>query len=445
MRPTAQRTAKLAFPESPAWAKTGQAVVIAASGMLISGCTSNTISSQDSQAPNVQSAQNASQFYKRAVTNNGPVDAKLPVVSVMPPVDRTSILDLVEADGTTVDGLDTLQQVTFAGEGADFDPVISRDGKTIVFASTQHRATADLYVKVVGSRSVTQLTQNQANDVMPALSPDNKRVAFASDRQGTYHLYVMSISGGQAIQLTSGPQTDLHPTWSPDGQRVAFCRMGMQSGRWELWVLSLSNSATPEFIGYGTMPVWCPAPGTGFGGSDKIAFQRAKERGDRAYSIWTVDYKPGSVSNPTEIIAANEGLAAINPSFSPDGQWLAYAAVHPKTVWKRTEQMAEIPQASDIRFVSLVTGTTASITGGQFRNVMPTWGVDGRVYFVSDRATANNIWSISTERAMAAAGFPSPATAHGGQPMAANAGQGVADAAESEAGKASGAAPAQQR
>jgi len=361
---------------------------------------------------------------------NAPLDTKLPVISAMPPMDLSSLLNIVEADGATVEGLDSLQQVSFAADGADFDPAISRDGKTIVFASTQHRPTADLYIKSIGSRSVTQLTQDQGNDVMPALSPDGQRVAFASDRQGSYHLYLMGISGGQAIQLTAGQQTDLHPTWSPDGSRLAFCRMGGQSGRWELWVLSIKNPTTPEFIGYGTMPIWCPIAGTGLGGTDKIAFQRARERGDRAFSIWTVDYKPGSVSNPTEIIPTRDGFAAVNPSFSPDGQWLAYAAVHSKTAWKRTEQMAEIPQSSDIRLVSLASGASATITGGQFRNVMPTWGVDGRVYFVSDRGFAHNVWSISTDRALAAAGGHSEGGDRTGQATGRNDSAAVAEVVE---------------
>ena len=405
-------------------------ISVIAISALAGGCSSSFRVQSPEASSSMSPRSNARHNPDRSTIGNAPIDAKLPVISAMPPMDLSSILNIVEADGATVEGLDTLQQVSFAAEGADFDPSISRDGKTIVFASTQHRPTADLYIKSIGSRSVTQLTQDQGNDVMPALSPDGQRVAFASDRQGSYHLYLMGISGGQAIQLTAGQQTDLHPTWSPDGSRLAFCRMGGQSGRWELWVLSIKNPTTPEFIGYGTMPIWCPIAGTGLAGTDKIAFQRARERGDRAFSIWTVDYKPGSVSNPTEIIPTRDGFAAINPSFSPDGQWLAYATVHPKTVWNRTEQMTEIPQASDIRLVSLVSGASATITGGQFRNVMPTWGVDGRVYFVSDRGAAHNVWSISTDRAVAAAGGHSEGGDRAGQPTGRNDSAAVAEVAE---------------
>ena len=60
------------------------------------------------------------------------------------------------------------------------------------------------------------------------------------------------------------------------------------------------------------------------------------------------------------------------------------------------------------------------LTSGPFMNLMPTWCQDGRIYFVSDRTGAPNIWSIGTDRAITAAtGKPSERfsnnmeTAHG--------------------------------
>ena len=50
------------------------------------------------------------------------------------------------------------RQVTFTGEGSDFDPIVSKDGRYIIYASTQHSATADIYIKQVDSRVITRLT-----------------------------------------------------------------------------------------------------------------------------------------------------------------------------------------------------------------------------------------------------------------------------------------------
>lgn len=295
--------------------------------------------------------------------------------------------------GVMVDAPEGLMQVSFAADGADFDPTVSRDGKFIAFASTQHRPTADIYIKQVGARAVTQITADPGNDVMPAISPDGSRVAFCSDRNGAWNLFVVTTAGGQPAQLTAERTHDLHPTWSPDGKKIAFCRLGQMSGRWELWVLNTDQPSQAEFVGFGMFPQWCPVAASGKNGADRILFQRGRERGDRAFSLWTIDYKPGDASTPTEVVAVR-GLATINPCWSPDGAWIAYALVNPH----------EPTQTRSDLFISSVDGAaTVNLTSGRFANGMPCWASDNRVYFISDRAGTDNIWSLGTERAVAAA------------------------------------------
>jgi len=127
-----------------------------------------------------------------------------------------------------------IQQVSFAHDGSNFDPMVSPDGKTLLFASTQHRPTADIYMQKVGSKVITRLTDDPAQDVMPALSPDTQRIAFASNRAGSWDIYIMPVTGGKAVQISSEGANDLSPSWSPDGQKLVFCRLGETSGQWEL-------------------------------------------------------------------------------------------------------------------------------------------------------------------------------------------------------------------
>ncbi len=301
-------------------------------------------------------------------------------------------------DAVMVDGMEGLAQLTFAQEGSDFDPCISRDGKWLVYASTQHRPTPDIYLKQVGSRTVTQLTADPSSDVMPSLSPDSSRVAFCSNRNGWWNLYVMSASGGQAVQLSTTNAHDLHPSWSSDGKRLVFCRLGQMSGRWELWVMDVSQPQVAEFIGYGMFPQWSPVAGNGADGADKILFQRGRERGDRAFSLWTIEYKPGSAGNPTEIITTR-GSAAINASWSPDGQWIVYSTVQAAPA----EGQAARP-AADLWLTGADGSGRVNLTGGKFSNLMPVWGADNRIYFVSDRNGLDQVWSIATDKALAAAG-----------------------------------------
>jgi len=300
-----------------------------------------------------------------------------------------------DSASTLVDGLENLSQLTFAQEGADFDPRLSTDGKWLVFASTQHRDTPDLYIKPVGSRTVTQLTADPASDIMPAISPDGSKIAFASNRNGTWNLYLMSTAGGQAVQLSTQNVPELHPSWSPDGQRLIFSRLGQTTGRWELWVMEVSKPQVAEFVGFGLFPEWCPTAGTGADKHDRILFQRGRERGDRAFSLWTIDYKPGNVGNPTEIVSARD-RATINAAWSPNGQFVVYSTV-------AVNQQG--PSAPADLWIAAVDGSAQiRLTAGNAQNLMPAWSSDNRIYFVSSRGGADHIWSITADKALAAAG-----------------------------------------
>jgi TolB protein len=322
----------------------------------------------------------------------GPTYGTLPGTTVpsMPGVGQRGETD----SGAVTDNLDSLTHVTFATEGADFDPSLSRDGTMMVFASTRHRETADLYSKAVNGSAVRQLTADPAQDVMPAVSPDGKRIAFCSDRSGTWDVFVMSSQGGQAVQLTNTSAHDVHPSWSPDGSRLVFSRLGEMSRRWELWVMDVNSPTTAEFIGYGLFPEFSPTKQRD--GSSTIVFQRSRERGDRAFSVWSIDYKPGNASNPTEI-ASNRDMALVNPTFSPDGQWVVFASVRNPSATTGGQT------STDLWMTTLNGSSRVNLTAGTYENLMPTFSPDGRLYFVSNREGVSNIWSIGTEKAIAAA------------------------------------------
>lgn len=298
-------------------------------------------------------------------------------------------------------------QVTYTFDGADFDPAISADGSVVVYASTQHRPTPDIYIKRVGSSVVTQLTNDPSSDAMPALSPDGTRVAFCSDRAGNWDIYVMPISGGHAVQITTDASSELHPSWSPDGSRLAFGRLGQISNRWEIWVVDVSNPTVSEFIGNGMFPQWCPVAGTGEAGADRILFQRSRERGDRAFGLWTIDYRDGRVGNLTQIIASP--LAAfINASWSPDGDRIVFASVPTPSSWGHASGTR--PPKAELWMMPVAGGSRVALTSGEAVDLMPTWGPDNRIYFVSDRSGADNIWSMDLSAAILAATGSEPET-----------------------------------
>src|SRR5947208_17082593 len=94
-------------------------------------------------------------------------------------------------------------------------------------------------VATAAATPIRQLTNTQASNIRPSWSPDGKRIAFQSNRDGPYHIYVMDSDGSNVRQLTSGDADDRHPAWSPDGKLIAI-DSGDQVTR-EIYVVDASS------------------------------------------------------------------------------------------------------------------------------------------------------------------------------------------------------------
>jgi Tol biopolymer transport system component len=76
-------------------------------------------------------------------------------------------------------------------------------------------------VRRLTSRLVALFRSRQSE--APAWSPDGWKIAFDSNREGTFAIYVMNSDGNDQRRLTpAGPRLAGYPAWSPDGQKIAF-------------------------------------------------------------------------------------------------------------------------------------------------------------------------------------------------------------------------------
>ena len=96
-------------------------------------------------------------------------------------------------------------------------PSISPDGKTIAFSYK-----GDLYTVPSAGGKATALTIHEANDIQPVWSRDGKRIAFASNRYGNFDIYTISSEGGKPIRLTYFSTHDFPSDFSIDGQHIIF-------------------------------------------------------------------------------------------------------------------------------------------------------------------------------------------------------------------------------
>ena len=327
------------------------------------------------------------------------------------------------------EGLDAarnVQQMTSAGEGADFDPVFDPNSGTLVFASTRHRRTADLYRTSPGGQALTQLTSDPANDLMPTVGPDGEKIAFASDRSGNWDIYLMDASGGgNVIRVTSNPAHDLHPSFSPDGNRLVYSSYSQRAGQWQLVVRELDTHGSRTILGEGLFPVWAPD-------SDRILYQRARQRGTRWFSVWSIGFEDGQAGAPTEL-AASQDAALITPTWGPSGEKVVFCTVTKPTADKQTR-----PRRADLWMMEADGSHRTRLTGGRFANLQPTWGANGKVYFVSNRGkpARDGLWSLTVNRMSqpatepAAGGGPDE---QGGQPAGNQAEAGSAEGDEPQA------------
>ncbi len=70
--------------------------------------------------------------------------------------------------------------------------------------------------------NVTQLTTATALDQMPTWSPDGKKLAFMSSRDGNPEVYIMNADGSSQAALTSTPAIDARPSWGRKTGKIVF-------------------------------------------------------------------------------------------------------------------------------------------------------------------------------------------------------------------------------
>jgi Tol biopolymer transport system component len=117
----------------------------------------------------------------------------------------------MDADGSNQ------KQLTF-DSGTNFSPVVSPDGRHIVFVSDRKDGRHNIWRMDADGANPKQLT-NGNYDRNPSFSPDGKWIVYTSFGATHPNLWRVSIDGGEPVQLND--KFSVGPTVSPDGQWIA--------------------------------------------------------------------------------------------------------------------------------------------------------------------------------------------------------------------------------
>ena len=171
---------------------------------------------------------------------------------------------------------------------------------------------------------------------IPEYSPDGIRVAFISNRSGTYEIWVCDNKGLNSIRLTSfGGPVVWGPVWSPDSRNIAFHTT--PGGNPDIHVISANGGVPPERLTTDLSAdkwSWWSKDG------DWLYFSSARPK---ASQIWKIPARGG------DAIQVTRDDGADLPHESPDGKWLFYSKGRPvrKNVWKVPVQGGEVTKVLD--------------------------------------------------------------------------------------------------
>ena len=218
------------------------------------------------------------------------------------------------------DGRSEEQPVTGALDGA-MDLAIGHPAKgPLRLAYSRNGADTNIWSMEIapdgrgGVRSLTppaSIIASTREDISPRFSPDGKRIAFGSNRDGYPEIWVAASDGSGVSQLTAlkSPRSG-SARWSPDGKQIVFDTLA--SGNNDIWMVA-SDGGSPRQIT--TEPSNDARPG--FSRDGRWIYFRSDRSGSQ--QIWRI---PSSAPfHPAVQLTQNGGADADE---APDGKLLYY-------------------------------------------------------------------------------------------------------------------------
>jgi Tol biopolymer transport system component len=200
----------------------------------------------------------------------------------------------------------------------------------------------DIFTANPDGSDLTRITSNPKYDAEPVVSPDGKQIVFGSQREGDFDIYIMNADGSNVRRLTDLVGYDGGPWFSPDGTKIVwrawYPETDEEKARWkdamehdyiiavplDIWVMDADGSNKKRIVKNGATnwaPSWHPD-------GKRIIFSSNLDdwRGDiKQYGHNFELYIVSLDGTGLERITYNNVFDSF-PMFSPDGKKLVWAS-----------------------------------------------------------------------------------------------------------------------
>lgn len=182
---------------------------------------------------------------------------------------------------------------------------ITREGDTMAFVSGKG---IEMMTAGGGSRQLAIPASEESNDFAPAISPDGGRIAFVSNRAGSYDIWVYTKASGDIRQLTRSAKAGGGVSWSADGQQIVFNTTATDNESSGIAIANAETGAFRVLTGQGDFNGSLSARG------DRMLFTSTRD-GDA--ELYLLNVGNGSVERLTISAGADDGAVFVAEPVRP--------------------------------------------------------------------------------------------------------------------------------